>query len=138
MDTTALYEIADAYDINIINTDCLKETSSCSIRQEDTYYIGISKEIQETSELNVHLAHELGHCITGSMYNLYAPLDNRAKHELRADRWAIKKLIPASKLRAALKKGIREVWELAEYFQVTEDYITKAITYYQEHQNKTA
>ena len=136
LDTLALYEIADAYDINIINTDCLKETSSCSIRQEDTYYIGISEEIRETAELNVHLAHELGHCLTGSVYNMYAPLDNRAKHELRADRWAIKKLVPPAKLRTAIKKGIREVWELAEYFQVTEDYIIKAIAYASDKRDK--
>lgn len=46
----------------------------------------------------VHLAHELGHCVTGSFYNRYAALDVRRKHENRADKWAVKKLLTAEAL----------------------------------------
>ncbi|MCI7650223.1 MAG: hypothetical protein SO436_09695 [Oscillospiraceae bacterium] len=55
------------------------------------------------------MAHELGHCITGSFYNVYAVCDLRAKHERRADKWAIKKLVPRDKLKNAINSGFSEV-----------------------------
>ena len=35
------------------------------------------------------LAHELGHCCTGSFYNQWATADCRRRHENVADKWAI-------------------------------------------------
>ena len=78
----------------------------------------------------VHLAHEIGHCTTGSFYNRHTPFDIRQKHENRADRWAIKKLVPKDDLDDAIACGITEPWELAEYFSVTEDFMKKAVCYY--------
>lgn len=79
----------------------------------------------------VHLAHELGHCATGSFYKPYSKLDIRGRHEYRANKWAIHKLVPFCSLNKALKQGATEVWELAEYFNVTEDFIRAAIFLYQ-------
>ena len=78
----------------------------------------------------VHMAHELGHCSTGSFYNRHTPFDVRQCHENRADKWAIKKLIPKDELNEAVSNGITEPWELAEYFNVTEDFMKKAVCYY--------
>lgn len=78
----------------------------------------------------VHLAHELGHCIKGAFYNPYAALDIREKHEKRATRWAIQKLIPWRELENAVSAGVTEIWELAEAFDITEDFVRKAIDYY--------
>ena len=86
--------------------------------------------LRTAAEEAVKLAHELGHCETGSFYNPYAALDIRRKHENRADRWAIKKLIPWDELIQAVHQGHREAWELAEYFRVTEEFVRKAIAYY--------
>lgn len=86
--------------------------------------------IETTAQERVHLAHELGHCETGSFYNVYSSLDVREKQEKRADRWAVSHLVPAEKFRRALSMGIVEVWELAEYFDVTEDFIRKAAQIY--------
>ena len=78
----------------------------------------------------VHLAHEIGHCTTDSFYNRHTPFDIRQKHENRADKWAIKKLVPEDELNEAVSNGITEPWELAEYFNVTEDFMKKAVCYY--------
>lgn len=78
----------------------------------------------------VHLAHEIGHSMTGAFYNPYAACDIRKKHENRADKWAIKQLIPREAFQFALDRGISELWELAEYFNVTEDFMKKAACYY--------
>lgn len=74
-------------------------------------------------------AHELGHCIRGAFYNRYAPHDLRARYEVKADKWAIKKLVPRDELEQAIKDG-REPWELAELFGVTEEFMQKAMHWY--------
>lgn len=76
------------------------------------------------------LAHELGHCETSSFYNRFSPIDERGRYERRADRWAIKKLLPFEEMKAALSQGYTEIYELAEYFTVPEDLIHQAIEYY--------
>ena len=68
--------------------------------------------------------------MTGSFYNVYSPCDSRQRHENRADRWAIKKLITEDELERAVKKGYTELWELAEFFNVTEDLMRKAVSLY--------
>ena len=47
-------------------------------------------KMETGTEETVHLAHELGHIETGGFYNIHSEFDLRAKHELRADRRAIK------------------------------------------------
>lgn len=94
-------------------------------------YIGMDPfQIETSAQERVHLAHELGHCKTGSFYNVYSALDVREKQEKKADRWAVMQLVPAAELREAFSSGVVEVWELAEYFDVTEDFIRKAIEIY--------
>ena len=78
-----------------------------------------------------HLAHELGHCATGSFYNLYAPLDIRARHEWRANKWAVHHLFSPEEIKKATSLGYTETWQLAEYFDVTEDFIRTALRIYQ-------
>ena len=78
----------------------------------------------------VKLAHELGHCETGSFYNRYAARDIRQKYENRANKWAYKKLVPQDELAEACLQGYREPWELAEYFGVTEFFLRNALEFY--------
>ena len=89
------------------------------------------ERIGSDAEARYKLAHELGHCATGSFYNRYAALDLRQKHENRADRWAVRHLVPRRELERALCAGRTEVWELAEYFGVPEMCIRKAFELYE-------
>ncbi len=50
--------------------------------------------------------------------------------EWKATRAQIKKLLPFEEMRAAMNAGYTEVWELSEYFDVTEDMVRRAIVYY--------
>ena len=129
MELNALYRYADYRGIHI---DCydFSHMPSISMPDKDTCYIGINPVfINSHSEEKVILAHELGHCSTGSFYNRYATLDIRLKHEHRADKWAIKKLVPKNELKEAFKRCTNR-WELSEYFEVTEDFMQKALDYY--------
>ena len=76
------------------------------------------------------LGHELGHCGTCSFYNRWATCDIRKKHENRADKWAVQKLISAEDLDAAVAEGCAEMWELAERFDVTHEFMKKVVCWY--------
>ena len=76
------------------------------------------------------LAHELGHVETGAFYNVDSPCDIRGKHENKANKWAIQHLISESELDEAIANGYTEIWSLAEYFDVTEDFMKKVVCWY--------
>ena len=80
-----------------------------------------------------HLAHELGHCLTGSFYDRTTGMDVRQRHENRADKWAIEHLVPQDALEKAVRHGYREVWELADLFDVGQDLMQKAVCWYRHH-----
>ena len=89
------------------------------------------KKIKTKAEEKAIIAHEVGHCETGSFYNIHSPLDVREKHEYRANKRAIQLLVPQADLQTAINHGITEIWELAEYFDVPYDFMQKAAEYWQ-------
>lgn len=127
-----LYSIADRNQIAVLDT-CPPKLVSISVRFSDGSMLISSSDLSMapigTTKLEC-FAHELGHCMTGSFYNLYSPFDIRAQHEFRANKWAINKLIPFSELLKAGKAGCRERHEFAEYFNVSESFIQKAVDYH--------
>ncbi len=86
--------------------------------------------IETTAEESVLIAHEGGHIATGSTHSIGSPYEIIEQHENRADKWAIKKLIPKDELDKAIAKGYTEIWDLADYFNVTEDFMKKAVWLY--------
>ena len=84
---------------------------------------------------NECFAHEMGHCETDSFYGFFSSLETRGKHEYRANKWAINYLIPFPELCRAVAEGNRELWQLAEYFDVSPDFVEKAISYHRQHGN---
>ena len=123
-----LYEIAQENNICIYEFP-LNPIKSMSVPGA----IGMdTKHIKTSSEERVRLAHELGHCIKYAFYTGSSPLELREQKEYRANKWAIQKLIPFRQLHKALKQGITEAWSLAEYFNVTDDFMQKALDLYEE------
>lgn len=125
------YHIADKENI-VVDHFALSKREALSIMDLDgECFIAIDPQriSGETDERN-KLAHELGHCITGSFYNQHSDYDCRQYHENRADKWAIQHLIPVEDLDDAVASGCTEIWELAERFGVTDDFIRKTVCYY--------
>lgn len=131
MDTTGLYALAESKKIPVIPYP-LPQTGSLSIQDESRQcYIAMdNRELHRDAERRVHLAHELGHCLTGSFYNRYASRDLRGKHEYQADKWAVQTLISAQELDDAVASGYTDVWSLAEHFGVTEAFMKKVVCWY--------
>ena len=134
-DLCILYLLTDRDDIDV---DCfpLQKREAISVMEDDgKCHIVINPlMLRSNADEKSKLAHELGHCKTGSFYNQYTPYDVCQKHENRADKWAIKKLVPKDELEDAVAAGYTEPWELAELFDVTEDFMRKAI-YWHTHGN---
>ena len=132
-DLLELYNLAEEHGTDICWFD-LGAAESLSVLQSDGS-CAIAMDPWRMSTLadeKVKLAHELGHCETGSFYNRWAACDIRQKHERRANRWAYEKLVPEDELRKAMQCGYCEPWELAEYFDVTELFIVGAMDFYQQ------
>lgn len=127
---TSLYRCAERKGIQVLDFP-LPQSASMSIDNGDLCYIGIDRtQIQTEADERTRLAHELGHCVTGSFYSRYTAVDCRQRHENRADKWAIRRLISAADLDAAVANGYTELWDLADFFGVTEDFIKKAVCFY--------
>lgn len=127
-----LYRIAEQDGIEVDCYDLHKRDALSYLDDDGLCYIAINPLMLASGiDEKTKLAHELGHCETGSFYNQYTPHDVRQKHENRADKWAIKKLVPKDELQEAVSAGYTQVWELAELFDVTEDFMRKAINWHE-------
>lgn len=82
------------------------------------------------------LGHELGHNETGSFYTKDSPLDERARCERKANKRAAEHmLMPFDELVDAMANGLTEPWQLAEHFEITEDFVKVALDIYAERLN---
>lgn len=126
-----LYQTAEENGVEV-DCFCLDSREALSVMDHDcSCFIAIDPfQLTSRQDETLKLAHELGHCLTGSFYNRWASCDIRQKHENRADRWAIERLVPKEQYDAALRNGCTELWNLAEHFDVTEDFMRKAVCWY--------
>lgn len=132
MDLIGLYNCIEQNGIDLDWFSMRKAKSLSMPLPDDRYGIAIDPwKVESVEDELCCAAHELGHCLTGSFYNQYATCDIRQKHENRADRKAIRLLIPKEELDNAVNKGYTEPWTLAEYFGVTEAFMRKAMWFYQ-------
>lgn len=86
-------------------------------------------QIRSMADLKTKSAHELGHCETMSFYTEHS-LETRPRMEYRANKWAIKKLLPKEELEEAMMNGYTEPWQIAEYFDVNEELVRFAAWVY--------
>lgn len=126
MNINELYDIADKNNIAVYHFP-MKSAVAVSIPGN----IGIdTNKIETAVEETVRLAHELGHCMKNAFYNVKNICDLREKHEYKADKWAVNTVIPFENLMQAVNNGITEPWELAEHFDVTEEFVHTAFQIY--------
>lgn len=94
--------------------------------------IAISKKLETDAEKTCVLAEEIGHHYTSSGNILEQSNINSAKQEKKARRWAYERLIGITVLIHAYKSGVRNRFELAEFLNVTEDFLEEALKHYKE------
>lgn len=86
--------------------------------------------IQSCAEKTCILAEELGHHFTSYGDILDQTKHENEKQELRARAWATEKLLPLDRVVAAFEHGCRNLFEIADFLDLTEEFITESVEYY--------
>lgn len=94
-------------------------------------FLDFSK-IRTTRQLRGTCLHEQGHTATGALHKVSSPYETVERSEYRANRWAAETYLTAESFREAFVCGITELWELAEYFDLPEQDIKNALSYWTE------
>ncbi len=111
-----------------------KDTKATTIKLKPPYEIwGIfldKSRLKTKAEEKSALLHEGGHYATGTTHEVSSPFDLVEKHEYKADKWAVERALSAEDLDDAIAAGYTEMWDLADYFHVTEEFMRKAVCWY--------
>ena len=133
MENLDLYMLAEQEGVEVYTHRM--ECGSASAVVDGEYCVALDPCAFECSDIErVHLAHELGHCITGSFYNPYSGIDVREKYERRANVWAYKHIVPLNQLEKCFKRGLTEPWQMEDVFDVPARFIRQAMEYYMQQQ----
>ena len=124
-----LYETADGLGLQI----CYFPMERLTALSTPDGFIGMDVDkLEDSAQEAVCLAHEMGHCLTGSFYTTDSDTALRRRCEERADRWAMGQLVPLEELKGLLKRGVTRPDELAEHFGVPEQFLRKCVQFYKE------
>jgi len=114
--------------VTVMDTDLLEQTLGVYVNSDGRPIILLKKGLDQRSRLCI-LAEEVGHYVTtvGDITD-QAKIQN-VKQELTARRWAYDQLIEPGDIIMAIKDGADSVHALAEYLEVTEDFLVDALAY---------
>lgn len=124
------YLLDEAYSNNVNVKEIEFESSSRGLIKGNI--IALRNDISSFVEKACVLAEELGHYYTSYGDILDSSITENRKQEKRARNWSYEKLIPLTGFIKAYKSGVKNRHELAEFFDVTEEFIDCAIIHYQE------
>ncbi len=91
--------------------------------------IGINKNLTDVHKKCV-LAEEIGHYHTNTLNILDQKDIINRKLELKGRRWGYEKLVSLKKLIEASFTGVKNLYELAECLDITEDFLKEALQHY--------
>ena len=127
-----LVEVATQEGLQIVENAPLPESFLGLYYQTEGYQpaIFLSKTIYGQRKLErIVLAEEIGHHLTSATHCLPKTFQNYqhrlhfSREEYQARRRGSKLLITADELLDALAQGLDEIWDLAEHFNVPDDYM---------------
>ena len=114
-----------------VDYDNLNGHKAVSLKLQSHYFICVDKKniINERDEFSA-LIHEEGHFESGTTHHVFSPYQLVRKHEYCANKRAVLKHIDINELISVLQSGMVYIWQLAEHFDVTEDFMEIAIKIY--------
>lgn len=131
MELNKLYDVANKENISVIDFR-MKNKAIIELIDKD-YYIGLNySKIEGITEEKELLAEELGHYYCNAFYNSNSDFSTISKKEYRANKWKCTVLVSVNDFKDAFKKGLKNVYEIAEYLNLSEDTVIFAYNYYKE------
>ena len=83
MEIRALYDMAKQRNIEVLTCPMPENGSMSVMTDSGDCFVGMDPGVRDSgTRERVHLAHELGHCVTGSFYNIHAAIDHRQRHDV--------------------------------------------------------
>lgn len=81
-------------------------------------------------DLNWAAAHENGHLSTGAYHKLSSPYQLWQQSEHKANRWVFERYLSPEHFKEAFRAGYTEPYQLAEWFNMPELQVLKAVYYW--------
>ena len=129
--TSKLYELAEKENIKIYNYN-ISKVFGMFINIDKINAITLNKNLTNYQEKST-LAEELRHYYYNATYPVTCSNTQLiSKQEYRARKWAYNVLIPIDDLIFAFKKGLDNIEDLSEYFEVPSRFMSECIDYYRE------
>lgn len=128
---TTLYNMLQEDSI-FLESHKVTDHKAVTLRMNREYYavfVDYNKIETLEDEFNV-VAHEYGHCASGTTHKLDSPFDFISRNEYRANRCAVHKFLPFEKYKEACDYGCYEFWEFAEYLDLPEKFVRLAYEVY--------
>jgi len=118
--------------VPIVKSDLPDKVKGLYVESRNKKAILINRSVKRADEERCIIAEELGHYYTSSGNILDQENLNNRKQEQLARSWAYQHLIPLSKIVQAYRDHISGKHDLAEYLNVTEDFLEAAIERYKQ------
>ena len=130
MDLNKLYDIAEKENVKIYDWN-IEDCDGIYLNYDKINAIALNyDELGTYIDEKCTLAEELGHYYMDATYSFSSNYETKSRQEYRAKKWAYTTLIPFTDLKGALKKGITKIYDLAEYFEVSIEFMQNCIAYY--------
>ena len=131
-----MFELSDFYDYCKENNVDIIPYSGCpqpgaTVRDGNFYGVFLDfSRIHSTRLLRGICCHEMGHAATGALHKVDSPYELVERSEYRANRWIAERFLSQEAFRTAFADGCTELWQLAEYFDLPEQDVEKALLYW--------
>ena len=131
-----MYNIAEFYDYCKTNDIDIMPyigfpSTAATVRDGKWYCVVIDfSKIKTIREFRGITMHEYGHLRTGCLHKAESPYQLVAQAEYRANADSFQRYLPVEMLLDAMRKGYTETWQLAEWFDLPEEDIKKALHYW--------
>lgn len=102
-----------------------------TIRDGSKYAVFLDfSQIPTTRLLRGVCAHEMCHVATGALHKVSSPYELVERSEYRANGYLAKKFLTVEAFREAFEAGCREPWQLAEWFDLPQPDVERALRYW--------
>ena len=131
-DLADFYQYCENNDVDIIPY-FNAPSEGTTIRDEDYYaiFLDITK-LRSIKVYNGVCLHEVGHVATGALHKVDSPYETVERSEYRANRWGFENYLKVEEFKEAFAAGYTELWQLSDYFDLPEETIRKALSYWTE------
>ena len=122
-----MYDDLEALNVDVVD---VKLKNNFAIAFFDNFLIIDRSKCKTAAQERTVLAHEAGHYMSGAFYRAYSPFEVKEQAEHRAFAASVEKYLPVNEILNCYKMGMTENWEIAEYFNLEEEFVEKAVIVY--------